>query len=42
MRIPTVPAMEQIVRSSFDAPRRWKNRRSIEEPWMRPIVPAYE
>ena len=42
IRIPTVPAIEQMVRSSFDAPSRWKNRRSIDEPWTRPIVPAYE
>ena len=42
IRIPTVPAIEQIVRSSFDAPSRWKNRRSIDGPCTSPIVPAYE
>ena len=40
MRMPIVPAIEQIVRSSIDAPRRWKNRRSIDEPWIMPIVPG--
>ena len=42
MRMPIVPAIEQIVRSSFDAPIEWKKRRSIDEPWTMPIVPAYE
>ena len=38
----SVPALAQMVRSSSDAPMRWKNRRSIPSPWIRPIVPAYE
>ena len=42
IRMPTVPAVEQIVRSSCDAPSRWKKRRSIDSPWTMPIVPAYE
>jgi hypothetical protein len=42
MRMPTVPAIEQIVRSSLEAPSRWKKRRSIEFPCTMPIVPAYE
>jgi hypothetical protein len=48
MRVPYVtfsaslPALAQMVRSSSDAPMRWKKRRSIDSPWMRPIVPAYE
>ena len=48
MRVPYVtlsastPALAQIVRSSSDAPMRWKKRRSIDSPWMSPIVPAYE
>ena len=42
MRMPTVPAVEQIVRSSSDAPSAWKKRRSIDEPCSRPIVPAYQ
>jgi hypothetical protein len=42
IRMPTVPAIEQMVRSSFDAPSRWKNRRSIDDPCTSPIVPAYE
>ena len=42
IRMPTVPGIEQIVRSSIDAPSRWKNRRSIDDPCTIPIVPAYE
>ena len=38
--MPTVPAIEQMVRSSSDAPNVWKKRRSIEPPWMKPMVPA--
>jgi hypothetical protein len=30
IRMPYVPAMLQMVRSSFDAPSEWKNRRSID------------
>ena len=37
---PALPADAQIVRSSSDAPRRWKKRRSIEPYCSRPIVPA--
>jgi len=40
--IATLPASEQIVRANFDAPRAWKNRRSMLDPWIMPIVPAYE
>ena len=40
MRMPMVPAIEQMVRSSFEAPSRWKKRWSMDEPWTRPIVPA--
>ena len=40
MRIPMPPAVEQIVRSSFDAPIEWKSRRSIDSPCTMPIVPA--
>ena len=39
---PALPAVAQIVRSSSDAPRRWKKRRSIEPYCRSPIVPAYE
>ena len=38
--MPAAPAAEQIVRSSREAPSRWKNRRSIPEPFSMPIVPA--
>ena len=34
------PAEEQMVRSSRDAPRRWKKRRSMPEPLSSPMVPA--
>ena len=34
-----VPADAQIVRSSLDAPSRWKNRRSRLLDWSFPIVP---
>ncbi len=37
---PALPAVAQIVRSSSDAPSRWKNRRSIDPYCKRPIVPA--
>jgi hypothetical protein len=37
---PALPADAQIVRSSSDAPRRWKKRRSIDAYCKRPIVPA--
>jgi len=40
MRIPTVPAIEQIVRSSRDAPSSWKKRRSMPAPFRNPMVPA--
>ncbi len=40
--MPILPGVEQIVRSSFDAPMEWKNRRSIDDPCTMPIVPAYE
>ena len=30
----------QMVRSSRDAPRRWKKRRSMPEPLSSPMVPA--
>ena len=39
---PALPAVAQIVRSSSDAPSRWKKRRSIDEDCKSPIVPAYE
>ena len=39
---PALPAVAQIVRSSSDAPSRWKKRRSIEPYCRSPIVPAYE
>ena len=39
---PAFPAVAQMVRSSSDAPSRWKKRRSIELDWSSPIVPAYE
>ncbi len=42
IRMPIAPATAQIVRSSLDAPSRWKNRRSIDAPCSMPIVPAYE
>jgi hypothetical protein len=35
-----MPAVEQIVSSSREAPSAWKNRRSSEPFWMTPIVPA--
>jgi hypothetical protein len=35
-----VPAVEQIVSSSRDAPSAWKNLRSIEPFCSTPIVPA--
>jgi len=38
---PALPAVAQIVRSSSEAPSRWKKRRSIELYCTRPIVPAY-
>ena len=38
-RSPAIPAEAQIVRSSFDAPSRWKNRRSRLLDWSLPIVP---
>jgi hypothetical protein len=38
----SVPAVAQMVRSSSDAPTRWKKRRSMEPPCTSPIVPAYE
>ena len=37
---PALPADAQIVRSSSDAPSRWKKRRSIDPYCSRPIVPA--
>src|SRR6516225_7618984 len=39
---PASPAAEQIDRSSCDAPSRWKNRRSMEEPLRTARVPPYE
>ena len=33
-------SLEQMVRSSRDAPRRWKKRRSMPAPLSRPMVPA--
>ena len=36
---PAAPAEAQIDRSRFDAPRRWKNRRSRLLDWSLPIVP---
>jgi hypothetical protein len=38
--MPAMPAVEQMVRSRRDAPRRWKKRRSMPEPLSRPMVPA--
>ena len=38
--MPALPADEQIVRSSSDAPSLWKKRRSIDMYCSRPIVPA--
>ena len=37
---PALPAEAHIVRSSSEAPSRWKKRRSIDEPCSSPIVPA--
>ena len=37
---PALPAVAQIVRSSSDAPSRWKKRRSIEPYWISPMLPA--
>ena len=37
---PAEPALAQIVRSSRDAPIRWKNRRSIPFAFNSPIDPA--
>ncbi len=37
---PALPADAQIVRSSSDAPSRWKKRRSIDDDCSSPIVPA--
>jgi hypothetical protein len=37
---PAAPAVAQMVRSSSDAPSRWKKRRSRLEPCSFPIVPA--
>src|SRR5215470_1263457 len=39
---PASPAEEQIVRSSCDAPSRWKNRRSMDAPLRTPRVPPNE
>ena len=39
IRSRATPAEAQIVRSSFDAPSRWKNRRSRLLDWSLPIVP---
>ena len=38
--IASPPAMEQMVRSSSEAPNLWKKRRSIDSPWTKPMVPA--
>ena len=40
MSQPAAPAVAQMVRSSSEAPSRWKNRRSRLDPWSFPIVPA--
>ena len=37
---PPLPADEQMVRSRRDAPRRWKNRRSMPLPLSNPMVPG--
>ena len=34
------PALEQIVRSSKEAPSRLKNRADMLSPWTSPMVPA--
>jgi hypothetical protein len=37
---PAPPALAQMVRSSSEAPRRWKNRAAMPSPCTRPMVPA--
>ena len=42
MRVPVVPAVAQIVRSSAEAPSAFITRALIVFPWIRPWVPMYE